>query len=151
MCVAPEAGTVVRTCATSRPAPWSLPGGPILDLVPRDDRLVVEAQVRPTDIDVVHAGLPAKVVFSAFKMRTTPQFDGTVSLVSADAMKDERTGVTYYTARIAADATELAKLGTRQLQPGMPAETMIVTGERTMMEYLLQPVRDTFRVAFREE
>ena len=76
------------------------PGGPILDLVPRDDRLVIEARVRPTDIDVVHAGLPARVIFSAFKMRTTPQLEGTVSLVSADAMTDERTGVPYYTARI---------------------------------------------------
>jgi multidrug efflux pump subunit AcrA (membrane-fusion protein) len=66
-------------------------------------------------------------------------------------MTEERTGVTYYTARIAVDAKELAKLGARQLQPGMPAETMIVTGERTMMEYLLQPVSDTFRAAFREE
>jgi HlyD family type I secretion membrane fusion protein len=148
--VAPEAGTVVHMRYFSPGAVVS-PGGPIVDLVPRDDRLVIEAKVRPTDIDVVHVGLPAKVIFSAFKMRTTPQLEGTVSLVSADAMTEERTGVTYYTARIAVDAKELAKLGTRQLQPGMPAETMIVTGERTMMEYLLQPVSDTFRAAFREE
>src|SRR3954464_756196 len=128
-----------------------LSGGPILDLVPRDDRLVIEARVRPTDIDVVHVGLPARVIFNAFKMRTTPQLEGTVALVSADAMTDERTGVPYYTARIVVDAKELDKLGKRQLQPGMPAETMIVTGERTMLEYLLQPINETFRTAFREE
>lgn len=147
---APEAGTVLhmRYFSTGAVVP---PGGPILDLVPRDDRLVIEARVRPTDIDVVHVGLPARVIFSAFKMRTTPQLEGTVSLVSADAMTDERTGVTYYTARVTVDAGELGKLGGRQLQPGMPAETMIVTGERTMMEYLLQPISDTFRTAFREE
>ena len=112
---------------------------------------MIEARVRPTDIDVVHVGLPARVIFSAFKMRTTPQLEGTVSLVSADAMTEERTGVTYYTARITVDAGQLGKLDGRQLQPGMPAETMIVTGERTMMEYLLQPISDTFRTAFREE
>jgi HlyD family type I secretion membrane fusion protein len=147
---APEAGTVVHMRYFSPGAVVS-PGGPILDLVPRDDRLVIEARVRPTDIDVVHVGLPARVIFSAFKMRTTPQLEGTVSLVSADAMTDERTGVTYYTARVTVDAVELGKLGKRQLQPGMPAETMIVTGERTMIEYLLQPISDTFRTAFREE
>jgi HlyD family type I secretion membrane fusion protein len=147
---APEAGTVVHLRYFSTGAVVS-PGGPILDLVPRDDRLVIEARVRPTDIDVVHVGLPARVIFNAFKMRTTPQLEGTVALVSADAMTDERTGVPYYTARIVVDAKELDKLGKRQLQPGMPAETMIVTGERTMLEYLLQPINDTFRTAFREE
>ena len=105
---APEAGTVLHMRYFS-PGAVVAPGGPILDLVPRDDRLVIEARVRPTDIDVVHVGLPAKVIFSAFKMRTTPQLEGTVSLVSADAMTDERTGVTYYTARVAVDAD-----GTRQ-------------------------------------
>jgi HlyD family type I secretion membrane fusion protein len=147
---APEAGTVVRLRYFSPGAVVS-PGGPILDLVPRDDRLVIEARVRPTDIDVVYAGLPARVIFNAFKMRTTPQLEGEVAVVSADALTDERTGVPYYTARIVVDAKELGKLGNRQLQPGMPAETMIVTGERTMLEYLLQPINDTFRTAFREE
>src|SRR3954464_13376982 len=84
-----------------------LSGGPILDLVPRDDRLVIEARVRPTDIDVVHAGLPAKLVFSAFKMRNTPQIDGKVIRVSADALKDERTGQSYYVTRVVADADQL--------------------------------------------
>ena len=99
---APEAGTVLhmRYFSTGAVVP---PGGPILDLVPRDDRLVIEARVRPTDIDVVHAGLPARVIFSAFKMRTTPQLEGEVSRVSADAMTDERTGESYYPARVTVD------------------------------------------------
>ena len=148
--VAPEAGTVLNTryFAAGSVVP---PGGPVLDLVPRDDRLVVEARVRPSDIDVVHAGLPAKVVLSAFKMRTTPQIEAEVIRVSADAFKDERTGELYYTARVAANPEQLEKLSDIHLQPGMPAETLIVTGERTMLQYLLQPVRDTFRTAFREE
>jgi HlyD family type I secretion membrane fusion protein len=84
--VAPEAGTVLNLRFF---APGSVvqPGGPVLDLVPRDDRLVVEARVRPVDIDVVHVGLPAKVVLSAFKMRTTPQISAEVVGVSTDASR----------------------------------------------------------------
>ena len=148
--VAPEAGTVLnlRYFAPGAVVP---PGGPILDLVPRDDSLVVEARVRPSDIDVVHVGLSAKIIFSAFKSRTTPQIDGKVTRVTADALKDERTGEFYYLARIAADPAELEKLSDLHLQAGMPAETLIITGERTMLEYLTQPIRDSFRTAFREQ
>ena len=148
--LAPEAGTVLnlRYFAPGAVVP---PGGPILDLVPRDDSLVVEARVRPSDIDVVHVGLPAKIVFSAFKSRTTPQIDGKVTRVTADALKDERTGEFYYVARVAADPAELEKLSDIHLQAGMPAETLIITGERTMLQYLTQPIRDTFRSALREQ
>jgi HlyD family type I secretion membrane fusion protein len=148
--VAPEAGTVLnlRYFAPGAVVP---PGGPILDLVPRDDSLVVEARVRPSDIDVVHAGLSAKIIFSAFKSRTTPQIDGKVTRVTADALKDERTGEFYYLARVSADQAELQKLKDIQLQAGMPAETLIITGERTMLQYLTQPIRDSFRTAFREQ
>ena len=148
--LAPEAGTVLnlRYFAPGAVVP---PGGPILDLVPRDDSLVVEARVKPSDIDVVHVGLSAKIVFSAFKSRTTPQIDGRVTRVTADALKDEHTGEFYYVARVAADPAQLGKLADVQLQAGMPAETLIMIGERTMLEYLIQPIRDTFRRAFREQ
>jgi len=147
---APEAGTVLNLRAFA-PGAVVAPGAALLDLVPQDDRLVVEARVSPTDIDVVHAGLPAKVVLSAFKSRTTPQLDGTVLRVSADALTDERTGQTYYSARVAVDAAQLGALKEVRLQPGMPAETLIVTGERTLLTYLMQPVEDSFRKAFRED
>jgi HlyD family type I secretion membrane fusion protein len=148
--LAPEAGTVLnlRYFAPGAVVP---PGGPILDLVPRDDSLVVEARVKPSDIDVVHVGLPAKIVFSAFKSRTTPQIDGKVTRVTADALKDERTGEFYYVARVAADPAQLEKLSDVHLQAGMPAETLIITGERTVLQYLIQPIRDTFRSALREQ
>ena len=148
--VAPEAGTVLnmRYFAPGAVVP---PGGPILDLVPRDDSLVVEARVRPGDIDVVHVGLSAKIIFSAFKSRTTPQIDGKVTRVTADALKDERTGEFYYLARVAADPAQLERLDNVILQAGMPAETLIITGERTMLDYLTQPIRDSFRTAFREQ
>lgn len=127
------------------------PGGDILDLVPQDDPLVIDARVSPTDIDVVRAGLPAKVVLSAFKSRTTPQLAGSVTRVSADALTDDRTGAPYYLARVEVDAGELAALDGVRLQPGMPAEALILTGERTLLHYLLQPIEDSFRRAFRED
>ena len=71
--------------------------------------------------------------------------------VTADALKDERTGEFYYVARVAADPAELEKLADVNLQAGMPAETLIITGERTMLQYLIQPIQDTFRSAFREQ
>lgn len=148
--LAPEAGTVMALRRFASGAVVA-PGETVLELVPLDDRLVVEARVSLTDIDVVHAGLPAKVVLSAFKSRTTPQLDGTVFRVSADAVTDERTGQPYYQARVAVDAGQLDRLPDIHLLPGMPVETLIVTGERTLLHYLVQPIEDGFRKAFREE
>lgn len=147
---APEAGTVMNLRYFA-PGAVVAPGAAILDLVPLDDRLVVEARVNPTDIDVVHAGLSAKVVLSAFKSRTTPPLDGSLVRVSADALTDERTGQPYYSARVAVDGAQLRALKDVHLQPGMPVETLIVTGERTLLTYLIQPIEDSFRRAFREE
>ncbi len=148
--LAPESGTVVNLRHFVAGAVVA-PGAAVLDLVPSDDALVIEARVNPTDIDVVHAGLSAKVVLTAFKTRTTPQIDGTVTRVSADALTDERSGQPYYAARVTVDAAQLGALKDVRLQPGMPAETLIVTGERTLLTYLTQPIQDSFRKAFREE
>lgn len=148
--VAPVAGVVMKLRHFA-PGAVVPPGGDILDLVPQDDPLVIDAHVSPTDIDVVRAGLPAKVVLSAFKSRTTPQLAGRVTRVSADALTDERTGTAYYRAQVEVDAGELAALDGVHLQPGMPAETLILTGERTLLRYLLQPIEDSFRRAFRED
>lgn len=148
--LAPEAGTVMnlRYFAPGAVVPA---GRDILDLVPRDDRLVIDARVNPTDIDVVRPGLPAKVVLTAFKSRTTPQIDAQVVRVSADALTDERSGLPYYLTRIVVDAAQLGALDGVRLQPGMPAETLILTGERTMLRYLMQPFEDSVRGAFRED
>ncbi|MCW2248793.1 HlyD family type I secretion membrane fusion protein [Azospirillum fermentarium] len=147
---APVAGVVMKLRHFA-PGAVVAPGGDILDLVPQDDPLVIDARVSPTDIDVVRAGLPAKVVLSAFKSRTTPQLAGSVTRVSADALTDDRTGAPYYLARVEVDAGELAALDGVRLQPGMPAEALILTGERTLLRYLLQPIEDSFRRAFRED
>lgn len=127
------------------------PGGEILDLVPEGDPLVVEARIAPTDIDVVHPGLPARIALSAYKSRTTPHLDGRVLRVSADALADERTGQPFFRAEIEVDARQVAMLEAIRLRPGMPVEAFIETGERTLLDYLVQPLADSFRRAFREQ
>jgi len=147
---APQAGIVVGLNVHTETGVIT-PGGPILDIVPQNDTLVIEAMVNPTDIDVVHVGLPARVRLSAFKQRNTPQLEGHVTRVSADSLTDERSGVPYYLVRIDIDAAELEKLEGRKLYPGMPAEAIIVTGAQTALDYTLAPVTDSFRRAFRED
>jgi HlyD family type I secretion membrane fusion protein len=127
------------------------PGEPLLDIVPNSDELVVEARIRPVDIDAVAIGQPAQVALTAYKQRTTPRLDGTLVKVSADALADPERRISYYAADIRIDPSELAKLEGVQLYPGMPAEVMIVTGERTLLQYLLQPLTDSFNRAFRED
>ncbi len=127
------------------------PGDPILDLVPRDQRLVIEARVSPKDIDVVHPGLMADVHLTAFHTRHMPRVRGEVIQVSADRLTDAKTGEPYYTAQIYVDMAAVQKKTPEvRLSAGMPAEAMIITGERTMFDYLVQPIRDSFRRALRE-
>lgn len=126
------------------------PGQTVLEIVPGDDPLIVEARVRPIDIDEVAKGQTTEVRFSGFKQRTTPIVSGTVSQVSADAVADVRTGELYYSAIISISYAELERLGHR-LQPGMPAELLIKTGRRTPIAYLAQPLLDSMHRALREQ
>lgn len=126
------------------------PGQPIVDVVPSNERLIIEAQVMPTDIDIIRPGQTAKVTFSALP-RSLPQIDGNVLTVSADAILDERTGMSFYTARVEVPQETLEELNIAgKLSPGMPAEIMIKTESRTLLEYLTQPFRDTFRRGLKE-
>ena len=111
----------------------------LMDIVPAGDRLVVEARVAPTDIDSVAVGLPAQVRLTAFSLLTTAPLDGRVIRVSADAFTDERTGASWYEARVGLDPGQPGLDGL-ELVPGMPAEVMIVTGSSTPAEYA-PPVR----------
>jgi HlyD family type I secretion membrane fusion protein len=146
---APIAGTVVNLRVHTEGGVIP-PGGELLDLVPSGDELVIEAQVKPEDIDVVHAGQPVMVRVIAFDQRTVPPLDGTLSLVSADRLEDKRTGAPYYRARITLDPVSLARLDGQQLQPGMPVETMIRTGERPLLRTLVSPILHSLNRAFRE-
>jgi HlyD family type I secretion membrane fusion protein len=127
------------------------PGAPILDIVPQGDRFIIEARVNPLDIDVVETGLPAQVRLTAFKQRRTPTVQGRVVQVSANRISDEPTGAAYFKADVEIDLAELGRLEGVSLYPGMPAEVLIITGKRTLADYLLAPVTDSFVRAFREE
>jgi epimerase transport system membrane fusion protein len=127
------------------------PGSPILDIVPQDAALIIDAQVNPMDIDRVYVGLIAEVRFSAFKQEKTPVMHGQVIHLSADIVTDEKAESSYYQARIELTKESQNKLGALQLLPGMPAEVLINTGERTLFQYLLQPVNNAFARAFIED
>ena len=119
------------------------PGEAILQVVPMNDTLTLDARVQPTDIDVVHAGQSAQVRLTAFKQRRTPTIDATVINVSADRLTDPKTGEAYFLARVQPDPVALEHLDHVDLYPGMPAEVMIETGKRRAIDYFLSPLRDS--------
>lgn len=127
------------------------PGEPLLDIVPRDEGLVIDVRIQPTDIDVVAIGMEAEIRLSAFKQRTVPTVHGKVVYVAADADTDPRSAQSFYRAKVRIDDAQLGALGGIQLAPGMPAEVMIKAGERTLLQYLAQPMLDSFDRAFREQ
>lgn len=147
---APIAGTVTGL-AVHTVGGVIQPAATVMTLVPLEDRLIVEARVAPQDIDVVHAGLKAQVRFTAFKSRYLRPAEGTVITVSADRFEEQRTGESFYTARIEIPQESIAELGDVKLTAGMGADTLIVTGRRTMLSYILQPVRDSFGHAFHDQ
>jgi len=148
--VAPEDGVVMNSKYFA-PGEVVPPGGAILDVVPQQEALTVEARIQPLDIDSVRAGLSAKLRLVAYKQRTTPVLDGKVVSISPDAKVDDRTGQPYYLASIDIDSHELEQLPGVKLYPGMPVDVTVVTGERTLLEYILQPLLDSFSHAFVEE
>ena len=146
---APVAGVVLGLTVTT-PRAVIRPADPILYLVPQDRPLVISAQIAPIHIDEVHVGQPVRLTFPAFPHNTTPELTGTLSVISADALTDQRTGQTYYRAEITLPQDEAARLGDMTLLPGMPVDAFIRTGARTPMAYLLKPFTDYFSRAFRE-
>lgn len=120
-------------------------------IVPRGDELVVEARVSPADIDQVVVGQTAVARLSAFNQRTTPELFGTVISVAPDLTTDAATGVAFYKVRVRLAPEELARLGQRELVPGMPVEVHIMTRSRSALSYLMKPLTDQWARAFREE
>ena len=151
--------TVIRSPAGGRVLGLSVhnlggvisPGKPILDIVPQQEELIIDAQVSPLDIDRVSVGLLAEIRFSAFKQAITPKMQGKVINLSADRLTDEKTGAPYYQAQFELTPESYEKLGNLELVPGMPAEVFINTGERTVFEYLMQPISNAFARAFIED
>lgn len=145
---APTAG-VVLGLTVHAPGAVIPPGGKIMELVPASDRLIIEARVPPHLIESVRPGLPAQLRFTALNPRTTPVIHGEVSLVSADLLTTEQ-GDSFYTARLVASGEELARLGKVSLQPGMPVEAVVVTGERSFYNYLTKPLGDRMALGLKE-
>ncbi len=126
------------------------PAEPIMYVVPQDSPLVISSRIETINIDEVRVGQEAKLVFSAFDARTTPELEGQVTKVSADVFTDETTGASYYLAEILPKDGELEKLGDRDLLPGMPVDSFIKTRDRSPLNYLIKPMADYFNRAFRE-
>jgi epimerase transport system membrane fusion protein len=149
---APEAGMVlgltVHTLGAVIP-----PGGHLLDIVPQQEKLIVEAQVSPIDIDRIHIGQQAEIRFSAFKSAKTLKIDGNLLTVSADRITDEKNETSFYLARVEVDKAGLEDLRKNDLVlvPGMPAEVLINTGDRTFFEYLMKPMSNIFARSFNED
>ena len=151
---APQAGTVLDLQAHTLGAVVK-PGAKLLDIVPRGEKLLVEAKVAPIDIDRVHIGQIAEIRFTAFKMRDTPRVDGKLIALSADRLLDEADPqkAPYYLARVEITSEGVKDLARRKLDlvAGMPAEVLIKTGERTLFDYLVDPIRNTVARSFIED
>jgi HlyD family secretion protein len=121
----------------------------MMQIVPAGDNLDVEVKVPPEAIDQVYAGQKAVLRFSAFNQRATPEVDGSVAVVSADLVQDEKRNERYYSARITIPQQKLQDLRLTLL-PGMPVEAFIRTDDRTIASYLMKPLSDQIKKAFRE-
>ncbi|MDH2326692.1 HlyD family type I secretion periplasmic adaptor subunit [Cereibacter sp. SYSU M97828] len=146
---APVSGIVLNLAVTT-PRAVLRAADPVLYLIPQDRPLVITSQIPTIHVDEVHPGQAVRLVFSAFPSRTTPELDGHVVFVSADALTDEQTGQSYYRAEIVPNEGEVEKLTDLVLIPGMPVESFIQTGQRTPLAYLVKPLSDYFARAMRE-
>ena len=147
--VAPVDGTVMNLRLVTRGAVLGA-GQPILDIVPSHERMIVSARLKANDVDVVYKGLNAEIKLIPYKARVLPMLHGTVRDVSPDATMDEATNTLYYKTEIEIDANELKNLPDVRLVSGMPAEVFISLGSRSLFQYLVQPIIDSFHRAFRE-
>ena len=125
-------------------------GNPMMEVVPQNEPLRIEAQILPHLIDKVKVGLPVDILFTAFNQAETPRFPGKLVLVSADALVEPKQNTAYFKATVEIDATQLAKMKKLQIHAGMPVEVFIRTGERTAWSYLTKPLKDRMNRAMNE-
>ncbi len=130
-------------------------GKNIMDIVSLQEEVIIEARVRPQDIDKIKHSQNAVVRLNGLNQRTTPMVDGRVIYISADALPDEKqrgmpNGTDLYVVRVRLEGASVARIHGFEPTPGMPAEVYIKTSERTFFEYLMQPLKDSMSRAFRE-
>jgi epimerase transport system membrane fusion protein len=146
---APIAGEVVGV-RVFNPGAVVGPRDVLMEIVPEEKVLIIEARIRPEDINHVSSGSPADVRLTAYKYRETPLVEGGVTYVSGDRLVDSQTGAPYYVVHVNVSAEALDQAGRLRLQAGMPAEVFIRTDQRTTLDYLLAPMTAYFRRALRE-
>jgi HlyD family secretion protein len=146
---APASGIVFGLQVTT-PQSVIRPAEPLMFIVPQDRPLLVAVRVPATHVDEVRLGQDVRLVFSSLPSRSTPELTGRVTLVAADAVNDDRTGLAYYRTEIAIDVAGFGELVDVDVVPGMPVDAFIRTADRTPLSYLLKPFTDYFRNAFRE-
>ena len=153
------ARTVIRSPATGQVVGLAAqtvggviaPGQKVMDIVPSGEQLMLETHVPPNLIDRVSPGLQADVRFSAFAHTPALVVPGKVASISNDLLTDEKTGMSYYLARVSVTGDGMETLGSRRLQPGMPVEVVIITGERSLLTYLLHPLLKRIAFSMKEE
>lgn len=146
----PAAGQAVGV-AVHAPGAVVQPGQKLMVIVPKDEPLVLEARIAPHLIDKVKAGLLTDVRFNAFAHSPHLVVQGEVESVSGDLLTDPQTGAGFYLARIRVTPQGMAELGQRRMQPGMPADVVIKTGERTLLTYWMSPLTRRVAGAMKEE
>jgi HlyD family secretion protein len=146
---APASGIVLGLKVT-RPQAVIRPAEPLLSIVPQDRPLRVVLRVPTTEIEDLHPGQDLRLVFSSASAPNSSDLAGTIALISADALVDDRTGQTHYRVEVTMDAVQSGQLVDRELVPGMPVLAFIKTADRSPLAYLLRPFADYFRTAFRD-
>lgn len=145
---APQSGLVLNLSVHTRGG--VIAGGEqLMQIVPENDALIAEARIRPVDVDQLRVGQAASVRFSNLNQRTTPEIDGQVIRISADTVKDDRVDEPYYVVRLRFDRSGIP--AETILLPGMPVEVFIRTDPRSLASYLIKPMADQMRHAFREK
>ncbi|WP_293882176.1 HlyD family type I secretion periplasmic adaptor subunit [Sphingomonas sp.] len=125
------------------------PGQTIMQIVPQDRELIIKAKIAPDDADDVRAGMPTKIRFPSIHGRTTAPISGTLVAISADHLIDDRSGTSFFEGEVRVPVSELRKLthatdGVSPIRPGLPAEVLIPLAKRTVLQYLLEPVTQSF-------
>ncbi|MFJ5457714.1 HlyD family type I secretion periplasmic adaptor subunit [Pectobacterium sp. CHL-2024] len=147
---APVSGTVVGLKVFTEGGVIA-PGQTLLEIVPDDQPLLVDARLPVELVDKVWPGLPVELQFVAFNQSTTPRVAGTVELLSADRLLDERDGSPYYSLRVQVDEAGKRALEGLEVKPGMPVQGFVRTGERSFVNYLFKPLMDRLHLALTEE
>ncbi|MFO1199735.1 MAG: HlyD family type I secretion periplasmic adaptor subunit [Burkholderiaceae bacterium] len=147
---APVDGVVVAL-AVHTPGGIVQGGAPMMDIVPKEEPLRIDANIPTQFIDKIRIDLPVDVLFPAFNQKFTPHIPAVVRTISADTLIDQRSGQPYYRAQVIVTADGMKKLKEHKIKAGMQAEVFIKTGERTAFNYLVKPFRDRIRAAMTEE